>query len=298
MAQYQHVFFEPWIGSKYYTDGLWGKKVLIVGESHYDEFFSNKSDAASGMSKPKHTLGRDWTQYCIQAIVSGEKGPAFWTSLRNRVGGAEHEEAPAAAFWPRVAYYNFVQTPVGGAARVAPTKEQFKNSMAAFEEVLEKLNPDRVIVTGDRMHPYIPSRVGKWPDLMGEDEYTKIPIEYFVDCGGKKIYITMTSHPTSSYFYKTLAVLFQEFIATDWDNYECEYWIADLKIRTRKALSGLDVLTSLTSHLHLKHHSKGYATMENSAIENGFYLLKNKKTNAETSYKDADSVIAAGWVID
>ena len=31
----KHVFFKPWVGKDYSTGGIFKKKILVVGESHY-----------------------------------------------------------------------------------------------------------------------------------------------------------------------------------------------------------------------------------------------------------------------
>lgn len=31
----ENVFFKPWVGKNYHTGGIFKKKILVVGESHY-----------------------------------------------------------------------------------------------------------------------------------------------------------------------------------------------------------------------------------------------------------------------
>ena len=35
MDKLKHVFFKPWIGKNYQSGGIFPKKILVVGESHY-----------------------------------------------------------------------------------------------------------------------------------------------------------------------------------------------------------------------------------------------------------------------
>lgn len=157
MTSYKHVFFEPWIGAEYGRDGLWGRKVLVVGESHYEQFHSDKEAEKNGTPKPKQALDRDWTQECAQDVVNEPpKLTAFWTSVRNRIGEDEYESARPMMFWQRVAYYNFVQTPVGGASCVAPTRKQFEESVDAFLEVISLIASERIVIMGERTNPHAP----------------------------------------------------------------------------------------------------------------------------------------------
>jgi len=68
---YQHVYFLPWCGVEYESSGFRGRRLLIVGESHYDV---NPS--------------REFTKDCIlDKCDKPREGPAFWTHLKNRIGG-------------------------------------------------------------------------------------------------------------------------------------------------------------------------------------------------------------------
>ena len=53
-----HVFFEPWEGEHYRRAGLFGKRVLIMGESHYEW-------------DPKIRPYRELTRDCIREQLDG-----------------------------------------------------------------------------------------------------------------------------------------------------------------------------------------------------------------------------------
>jgi hypothetical protein len=54
-------------------------------------------------------------------------------------------------FWHSIAFYNFVQVPVGTGPRQAPQSCAFLDARAAFRAVMEALSPERIIVCGKRL---------------------------------------------------------------------------------------------------------------------------------------------------
>ena len=64
-------------------------------------------------------------------------------------------------FWERVAFYNYVQT-FSSAARVRPSPEAWGDHVAveAFQEVLDVLEPDRILVLGKDLWRSLPSDDG------------------------------------------------------------------------------------------------------------------------------------------
>lgn len=146
----KNVKFKPWIGKDYHDGNEFGKKILVIGESHYCEDCEdvNESDCP------------DFTQNLIQKLVDGKT--ASWTGTfrkfeRSLVG---HETTPeeSARIWNSLAFYNYLQTAVDG-PRKAGTPEDYDKSEDAFYEVLNNLQPDAIIVWGvTRMWDNMPSR--------------------------------------------------------------------------------------------------------------------------------------------
>jgi hypothetical protein len=197
---HQHIYFEPWRGPGYDKDGLWGRKVLIVGESHYDEW--------DGV---KHYLPPSFTQECVQQVVDGSGGARYWPRVRNRLSGEEHEAQPQAFFWNKVAFYNFIQSPVDGGPGARPTPQQWAAAVPALSEVLSLLRPDRVLFTGDRLWDYVLATDGKLPDIKIEADERSLPLETFSIPGGHHVFVTHTAHPRSSKFGRWLTPFLKEF---------------------------------------------------------------------------------------
>ena len=60
----QNVNFNPWKGNNY-EEGLFDKKILILGESHYCED-SDKSQ------KSRHACPKEFDRYCMSCHMDSE----------------------------------------------------------------------------------------------------------------------------------------------------------------------------------------------------------------------------------
>ena len=209
MARYHRVFFQPWVGPQYDGEGLWKRKVLIVGEAHYDEWSDGEPARVS-----KHDLHPGFTQQCIQELVDGRREARYWNRVRNRLGGEEHENQHSAVFWNKVAFYNFIQSPLAGGPGATPKPSQWAETATPFGEVLGRLKPARVVFAGTRLWSYVPRRRGKVPDV--EVAGKSLPVEFFEIDNGRHVYVTATPNPRSQHFVRTLTPALQEFVLRDW----------------------------------------------------------------------------------
>ena len=122
------LFYKPWIGDRY---GEQRPKLLLLGESHYG------ADA----DKPDATIKN------TQLFVDGEMNHRFWTSTMKVVLGP-NSPTSRGEFWNDVAFYNYVQESVGDEPGDRPSKQQFRDSEAAFFSVLDDLTPQAILVLG------------------------------------------------------------------------------------------------------------------------------------------------------
>lgn len=134
-------FLKPWVGSGYRDGGLYGLRVLILGESHYDS-----SD----------NLRESYTIDCIRDIAQRRRF-RFFTAVQSLMQGTRGwvPDAERAAFWERVAYCNFVQSFAPG-PRVAPTPEMWSAGGAALVQTVGELSPQLVVALGERLWPRLP----------------------------------------------------------------------------------------------------------------------------------------------
>ena len=75
-------------------------------------------------------------------------------------------------------------------------------------------------------------------------------------------------------------------------------WSDDLKKRTRDTIEGRGLLASRDGQLCLKHITSGFGTIAEEHLSGGALKVVDRRTGAETTYANADELIADGWAID
>ena len=128
-------FFHPWVGDHYRTEGYGGKRLLLLGESHYHR--------AGGTDHPEMTrhivfglaIKGDNNGYSdrVLRLVTGASGPLSATQR--------------ADFWHQVAFCNFIQTGLAG-PRVRPTKAMWAAAREPFLQTVQELEPQAILVLG------------------------------------------------------------------------------------------------------------------------------------------------------
>ena len=180
--------FLPWIGNYYSTTGFAGKRILALGESHYCE---NASDATE-----------DITRKVIADLFDPQSEHEAYKNTYTKFAKAllgcraltfEDKER----FWNSVAFYNYVQLPMSR-PRMVPSRANFKNSEAAFFEVLEMLSPDIVIVWGHRLYNNLPQGGLQGDDLRASDGHWIETWRYFLS-DRKEVKVVPIMHPSSSF---------------------------------------------------------------------------------------------------
>lgn len=146
----QNINFLPWQG-KNFAQGYRGKKILVLGESHYTED-----------GKGWQSITQDVMERYINYITGKSPFEARWmntfTKFAKAFQNGEMSNEEVAQFWQGVVFYNFVQFPTSG-PRVAPTAQQFADSEKAFREVFAQYKPDIVIAWGGRLWENISSEL-------------------------------------------------------------------------------------------------------------------------------------------
>ncbi len=134
--------FAPWEGNSYRSGGLFGLRVLILGEAHYD--------------RPEN-LRESYTIDCVRELGQRRRF-RFFTAVQSLVLGKRGwvPDAERAAFWEQVAYCNFVQGFAAAGPRVAPTPEMWTGGGAALLQTVGELSPQLLIALGDRLLPRLP----------------------------------------------------------------------------------------------------------------------------------------------
>ena len=135
--------FSPYIGTRYATDGIGGKRLLILGEAHYGkagaEYKTYTSDVIRDMAFKKERLP---IFARIQHLVLGTRGFLTDTARRD--------------FWERVAFYNFIQVFPGATPKVRPTPTMWSESREPFLQTLAELTPDVLLILGVELKRNLP----------------------------------------------------------------------------------------------------------------------------------------------
>lgn len=143
--------FLPWVG-KAYENGIDGKRVLVVGESHYSDIHETRKPVpdmtVSVMTEYMAGIRKNHTRTLdnLAWAVSG-KGPY---ELRNEGKRGEFE------IWQQLGFYNYIPVVLtDGPQRDRPDKDLFISGKEPFENVLQNNKPDILIVCGLELFPWL-----------------------------------------------------------------------------------------------------------------------------------------------
>jgi hypothetical protein len=134
-------FFEPYIGSDYEKGLPGGHKLLIIGESHYNE-------------PGCEDCGEQATREIVARYLAGTS-IRFFDDVASAASG--HRLALARhVFWRSVAFANFVQRPMATASH-RPTDDDWAASIAPFWQTVGELKPDLVFMFTSAWSNWLPS---------------------------------------------------------------------------------------------------------------------------------------------
>ncbi len=182
----KHVKFLPWIGSNY-NIGWNGKRVMILGESHYC--------ASSEDAVPQIT--NQVIADLMDADSEHEGYKNTYTKFANAMIGKQLSPDEKIRFWQSVMFYNYVQVPLS-AARNAPGEEDFAVSEKAFFEVLDTYQPDCVIAWGKRLYNHLPRQGYQLPDLILPNG-DNIETWAYETSDGKTVQVLPVTHPSAGF---------------------------------------------------------------------------------------------------
>jgi len=75
-------------------------------------------------------------------------------------------------------------------------------------------------------------------------------------------------------------------------------WSDELTAQTRDMIANRDAITARNRQLCLKHITSGFGTIAEDDLLHGVIKVVDRGAGAETTFTNADELIAAGWVID
>lgn len=122
-------FFEPYVGKYYFQRPTFGFRLLLVGESHY-----NDSEVPCG---PSATNG------VVESYLGGQTVPFF--DYLSDVSCGHQRIVHSDAFWQGVAFANFVQRPMETPTH-RPTQADIDAGIPVFWDTVEELAPDMIFM--------------------------------------------------------------------------------------------------------------------------------------------------------
>lgn len=191
------IIFKPFVGSSYSKGGIFGKKILVLGESHYcDE------------SEVYENLTYDVLQKYLHHEVN-EGWMNTFKKFERALAGITTSDADSQHIWDSLAFYNFLQVPMGD-SRIAGQPEDYKNAVEPFFEVLNQLQPDYMIVWGKRLWSNLP--YDNWTDGKSVivDNYENPVGNYTLSNGHKVITTPVYHHPSASFSWEYCYRVFQQ----------------------------------------------------------------------------------------
>ncbi|HEY2397043.1 MAG TPA: hypothetical protein VGH81_13855 [Rudaea sp.] len=138
------VKFWPWVGD-YYADGwINRRRLLILGESHYDARKEWIDKSVEDQRNITIETVKEWLNPAEDFFPND-----FYGKLHRALTDRKNpSERAVRGQWHRIAYANYVQEIVGLEGRARKTKRHWVSGIGAFVEVLRSLRPNLVLVLG------------------------------------------------------------------------------------------------------------------------------------------------------
>lgn len=187
--------FQPFVGRDYSSGGMFGKRILVLGDSHYG-------------SVPEPTITRDVLGWYLDDSVEREGWMNTFLKFERSLVGHETDRTETRRIWNSLLFYNYLQVLLSG-PREAGTDKQYADSADAFFEVIDRYKPEVIIVWGKRVWQHLP-----WN---GWCEGNPLTVDgYGVDNGtytrrdGGKVKVVCVYHPSVGYswdyWYKVISL--------------------------------------------------------------------------------------------
>lgn len=192
MSQY---FFRPWVGRDYSSGGIFGKRIMVLGDSHY----CDEECSACGMDF--NCECNAFTTKTILKYLDSSASREGWMStyLKFERSLVNHETSPdeSLKIWNSLLFYNFLQVAMQ-TPRQAGTPRQYQDATSPFFSIMDHYQPDLLIVWGVRLWNNLPSQ--RWQDgsEMSVDGYP-VSNGYYRLSSGKAVRAICVYHPSVGY---------------------------------------------------------------------------------------------------
>ena len=194
-----HINFRPWVGTRYQSAGFMGKRILVLGESHYCRDYLNPGDKCYPYCR-KEIMKDDChsqTEDVINNVIydyNGEPYMRTFLCFERAILGKALSQNEREFFWQSVVFYNYIQYSQRD-SRMAPQPDHWAKSELAFKELIEQYMPDCIVVWGARLYDGLPDWNGVPSKLyINDTDYTDI---WTYTINGKAIPAMKVHHPSS-----------------------------------------------------------------------------------------------------
>ena len=108
-----NIFFQPFVGKDYANGGIFGKRIMILGESHYcDEECVDCGDCCL------HRECMGFTQQVLDDYLNENKERQNWMrtflKFERSLVGEETDQTMRLKIWNSVVFFNYLQVAMGG----------------------------------------------------------------------------------------------------------------------------------------------------------------------------------------
>jgi hypothetical protein len=198
------IFFEPWEGHHYNHRGFFPKRMLVLGESYYQR----------DQNSP---LPSEFTKKLIEEQIQEHWRQRFHTKVAIACLGVSPVRAPdKTKFWHSVSHYVYIQESVGTRRRQRPTPDMWRKAGPGFEEVIRKLRPEFILVTGKELWSHV-QQLSSEPGPLIDDAELKETRKFSTGSGKFALAFAM-KHPASLGFR---AIAMKQFIDEALKRAEC-----------------------------------------------------------------------------
>ncbi|MBQ2322076.1 MAG: hypothetical protein II375_05910 [Bacteroidales bacterium] len=193
------TFFRPFVGASYQNGGIFGKRIMILGDSHYcGEACRDCGMAAAHPECTRFTpmVVNKYLDY-IGGKGTHEKWMNTFLKFERSLAGHETNLAESRQIWQSLLFFNYLQVAMDE-PRQAGTEEQYQTAQESFYETIDAYKPQYIIAWGMRL----------WESLPGDNRWQQgAPIVSggrAVETGsyalgsGRRAQIMAAYHPSSS----------------------------------------------------------------------------------------------------
>ena len=189
--------FLPFVGKDYHSGGIFGRKLMVMGDSHYG-------------SVPSPDTTRQVLGWYLDPSVEREGWMNTFLKFERSLVGKETTAQDSRKIWDSVLFYNYLQVLLSG-PREAGTDQQYKDSSASFYEVLSQYRPDLLIVWGKRVWQKLPWQGWTEGETIHVDDYPIDNGTYTLPCG-HKVKTVCVYHPSVGYSWDYWHRVIQKFM--------------------------------------------------------------------------------------